>query len=175
MDAEDRSRLQQRRHALQEEIRLRARRERIRERTELLDAHGVAYELSFDDGAQVAWVWRHFAMGGGLLSPRVDWERVRVRDRGPASGEGDGEAAAWLARLSAAHGLWDGDAVVVLTGNGADPAVHLAFGGLVTHPQVVSCGSDVWVVCEAGGWLIEFLRFQDGWWWGRAPAAHQPA
>lgn len=106
-------------------------------------------------------------MAGGIFSPRIDRDHVPVCVRGPESNDDAAGEAAWLARLTADQGLADHD-VVLLTGNGSDPAIRLSYRHLVAHPRVVSCGFDVWVACEAGGWAIEFLRFGDGWWWGRA-------
>jgi hypothetical protein len=168
MDIEKRRQLEDRRAALLAEAKLRARLDRIRARTDVLDAHGVAYDLLLDDRTQVDWVWRHFPRGGGLLSARIDWPRVPVCEMGPESHADDVQAAAWLAGLAAKEQL-RGE-VVLLNGNGVDPAIRMAFRDLEALPAVVTCGMDIWIVNEADGWAIEFLRFEHGWWWGRASA-----
>jgi hypothetical protein len=116
----------------------------------------------------VEWVWRNFPRGGGLLSARIDWERVPEREMGPEAGAEDDEAAVWLAHLARERSL--GGEVVLLVGNGVDPAIRMAFQVLASLPQVVTSGFDLWVVSEEEGWAVEFLRFEHGWWWGRASA-----
>lgn len=170
MDEKHRRRLELRRIELQEEVKLRSRRESVRERTDILDAHGVPYELLFEDRDTIEWVWRHFPKTGGLLSPCIDWPRVPVREVGPESDAQNHELSAWLTKVAADHGLGD-CTVVLLSGNGSDPMIGVSFRALTAHPEVASCGFDVWIVCEAGGWAMEFLRFQHGWNWGRASPA----
>jgi hypothetical protein len=168
MEPLKRQQLEERRARMLDELKLRARRERVQDRTSVLDARSVAYELLYDDSALVDWIWRHFPRGGGLFSARIDWAGVPVCEMGPDSHADDAEAGAWLAGLEKRQQL-RGD-VVLLAGNGIDPAIRMAFRDLASIPQVVTTGMDLWIVSESDGWAIEFLRFEHGWWWGRASA-----
>ena len=168
MDPERRELLEARRREHQAGLELRARREHVRERLEILEAHGVPYELLFDEHPHHDWLWRRFPRTGGLTSPRVDRERVAGGSPGPETDAPDDEVRAWLAEVAARHDLPGGD-VLVLPDHGLAPAIRLPVAALLAHPAVVSSGFDAWAVCEEQGWAIEFLRFGAGWWWGRAP------
>lgn len=167
MDDARRRQLAERRAALQEANALQQRLNSIRDQTDILVRHAVPHALLLDDRETVDWIKRHFPMGGGTFSPRIDWSRVPGAVPGPAAEAEDVEAARWLSRLRADHSLGDHD-VIVFTGNGTNPAIRMGLVGLIAHPRVVLSGCDCWVACERGGWAIEFLRFEDGWWWGPA-------
>lgn len=168
MDADRRRRLEQRRRERQKEAELGKRRESIREQTDLLDAGGVPYALLFDDSPHVEWIRQHFPLTGGLFSPRIDWARVPVHERGPEPDDGDAAVIAWLHRIADEHMLGDPE-VVLLTGDGMHPSIRLAFSHLRSRPQVASLRPEVWVACKAGDWALEFQLFGTGWGWGRAP------
>ena len=174
MDPERRRLLEARRREHQAELELRARREHVRERLEVLDAHGVPHELLYDERPHYDWLWRSFPWTGGLTSPRIHRERVDAGSAGPETDAPDDEVRAWLAEVAARHDLADAD-VLVLPDHGLAPAIRISAGALLAHPAVVSSGFDAWVACEAEGWAIEFLRFGDGWWWGQAPDTAQGA
>ncbi len=169
MEDERRERLSQRRLQLKRDADHAARRESVRDLTDLLDGRRASYDVLFEDRQQVEWVWRHFPVAGGLTSPRIDWAAVRVCSRGPCASQGDGPAATWLAWLASSQGLGGCD-VVLLPGNALNPALRFSFDHLVACPELVTRGFDSWIVCEAGGWAVEFLRFEygRGWFWGRS-------
>jgi hypothetical protein len=167
MDPERRRELQERREELKRKLEATRRRASVAERVAPLDAAGIPYALLDDDRPLIDWVWARFPIGGGLLSPRIAWPRVSVREQGPEAHADDAEAAAWLRRAATAHALGDPE-VAVFAGDGVHPPIRVAFSALVAHPEVVSCCFDAWVACEEDGWAIEFLRFEEGWWWGRA-------
>ena len=171
MDAERRRQLEQRRRDLAEKLDRRERLEGILERTAVLDAAGVQYGLLFDDSAAVDWVWRHFPRAGGLFSPRIDWPAVPVRDRGPDADAAPAEAAEWIERLVMEHSLDDHE-VLIISGNGRDPGIRVHLRQVRDQPAVVSVALETWVVCEPGGWVIEYLAFHGGWAWGKSNRSH---
>lgn len=167
MDPDRRQRLEAKRRELREELATREQVESVRHRTAVLDELGVAYDLVLDDRDIVEWMWAHFPTGGGLLSARIDWGRVATWEAGPDPLAGDAELGAWLARLR--DGVAPGDGgVVLMTGNGVNPGIRVSWADVVAHPPVVSSDGELWVVCRADGWVIEYTPYHEGWRWGRA-------
>lgn len=166
-DAERRRALEQRRRELQEKLRLQPEVRGIKRTLDFLAANGIAYTVQRDPEERPAnWIVEHFP-NVGYTTIELDWSRHPGAVPGPDMDAPEVEVIAWFDALEAADRIGDCD-VVLITDNGADPMIHLRFADVRAHPGLFALDGWVWwIVCQTGGWIIQY---GDGepWWWGRA-------
>lgn len=152
---------------------LRAGRERgarqgtISPQIKLLETEGVSFEILPAASPNDTWLAESFPWGGGATSPRIHWEKVAIRVKGPRLMPNENEERQWMESLTISQHLEDG-AVTVLSDNGLNPGIRVTFAGLRKCPRVVSSFAQAWAFNDVGGWVFEYRAFGDGWWWGRA-------
>jgi hypothetical protein len=166
-DAERRRAMEQRRRELQEKLRLQPDVRGIKRTLDYLAAHGIGYTLERDPAEGPAnWVADHFP-NVGYTTIQLDWSRAPDAVAGPEMDADAAEVAAWFDALEASGRIGDCE-VVLLTDNGADPMIHLRFADVRAHPGLFALDGWVWwIVCQAGGWIIQYGNGEP-WWWGRA-------
>jgi hypothetical protein len=164
MDPERRRTLEQKRRELQQRIQLRERLRWAQPALDFMAAHGVPYELVWDDNTLTNWIVEHFPnVGYSVLD--LDWSLRPDAVRGPDWVTTDAEDRAWLEQLAAEQGLGDCDVFLVTD---SEPDIRVRFSDVVRHPEIMRLLGWGRVACKSGGWLIESKA---GWWWARARRA----
>jgi hypothetical protein len=165
---DERTRLEQKRRALQQEIKQQEQWNRrfdaIRYETEVFEQRGVPFRIEPDGNAVWTWVQHRFPIRTrGLCDAFIDWSHVE--DHVLTTGEPQPDPEEWLRGVQTVRCL--GNPEVLLTWN-FDLALRMRLDDVIDNADVVIGRPEVWVVCPEHGWAAQFLPHEwDGWGWGR--------
>ncbi len=159
MDSQRRKQLEQRRKELQQKLHKRERAGLLSHETAALDRLEVDYDLVYQTEALWDWLRGNFPPRSGS----IDWSEIPdERYLHVTAGE---EMPGAILDLLLESPLDEN--IHVLYPNGRRPAIRLSLQELLKHYTLLNNDFEVWFVCQAQKWVLEYIS-PDEWCWGTA-------